>query len=141
MDLTSLPFNAHVGILPATSDDHLLRLPGAPHLLNHLGTVHASALFSLAEASSGEFLNRQVAATGRQDIGAVVRKAECKYSSPASGELTSASPTEPDALQEAIRSLEDGKRTLFTIDIDLHDTSGTRIARFSFTWFLFVVAS
>jgi len=51
MEMTSLHFNAHVSILPAISDDHLLRLPSADHLLNHLGTVHASALFSLAEAS------------------------------------------------------------------------------------------
>ena len=128
-----------VGILPATSADHLLRLPAADHLLNHLGTVHASALFSLAEASSGEFLTRQVTATERTDIGAVVRKAECKYSSPASGELVATSSTDPAALQDTIFSLVDGKRTLTIIDIDLQDTSGKRLAKFSFTWFLFVL--
>ena len=74
MDVISLPFNAHVGLARSETKGCLLELaPRAEHL-NHLGTVHASALYALAEATSGEFL---VQARGdREAIGGVVRRAE-----------------------------------------------------------------
>ena len=58
MDVTDLPFNALIGIERAEANNALLRLPSDPRYLNHLGSVHASALLALAEASSGEFLLR-----------------------------------------------------------------------------------
>jgi len=45
-------------------------MPESPLLLNHVGTVHASVQFALAEASSGEFLLRHlgvVTMTGQYD--------------------------------------------------------------------------
>jgi len=39
---------------------YILEMPESPLLLNHVGTVHASVQFALAEASSGEFLLRHL---------------------------------------------------------------------------------
>ena len=44
MDVTDLPFNALIGIERAEANNALLRLPSDPRYLNHLGSVHASAL-------------------------------------------------------------------------------------------------
>ena len=58
--VTELPFNSFLGIELASDPAHLLRLPAGAQYLNHLGTVHASAQLALAEASSGEFLLREL---------------------------------------------------------------------------------
>ena len=58
MDLTVLPYNALIGIQKAKGVSALLTLKEHERLHNHLGTIHAAALFSLAEASSAEFLLR-----------------------------------------------------------------------------------
>jgi len=56
-------------------------LDNRPEYRNHLNTVHASALFALAEASSGYFLLNEFSEL--TDIIPVVRKVETKYKKPA----------------------------------------------------------
>jgi acyl-coenzyme A thioesterase PaaI-like protein len=51
--VTDLPFNRLLGLQPADDATKLLQLPAGGQHLNHLGTVHASALLALAEASNG----------------------------------------------------------------------------------------
>ena len=55
MDVTDLPFNALIGIERAEANNALLRLPSDTRYLNHLGSVHASALLALAEAPVASF--------------------------------------------------------------------------------------
>jgi hypothetical protein len=55
LNITLLPFNKLIGLEPA-GPDCMVGLPEGPQYLNHLGTVHASALLAVAEAGSGEFL-------------------------------------------------------------------------------------
>lgn len=44
MDVTQLPFNRLVGLIPADADsDFLVTLPNGPQYLNHIGTVVLSA--------------------------------------------------------------------------------------------------
>lgn len=134
IEITQLPFNAHLGIEKCAAGQHLLKLPFADHLKNHLGSFHASALFALAEASSGEFLLRHCGEDN--NIGAVLRKAACKYSAPATTDLLSTSDTDPLTLPEALKTVAQKGRALTTIDIHLMDASLTTVARFSFDWFL-----
>ena len=63
MDVTKLPFNHLIGIeLGDPGSDFLISLPDDVKYTNHLGTVHASALFAVAEAASGLFLLRHFGA-------------------------------------------------------------------------------
>ena len=55
-----------------------LELHDAENNNNHLGTVHASAQFALAEACSGQYLLKTFKAYSSKII-PVVRKAETKY--------------------------------------------------------------
>ncbi len=56
MDVTKLPFNHLIGLeLADPGSDFLVSLPDDVKYTNHLGTVHASALFAVAEAASGLF--------------------------------------------------------------------------------------
>jgi len=83
MDITQLPFNNFIGLKISDKTDFLLMLEERPEYRNHLNTVHASALFSLAEASSGHFLLNEFSEL--TDVVPVVRKAETKYKKPATG--------------------------------------------------------
>jgi hypothetical protein len=68
--------------LAPAGNAHILEMPESPLLLNHVGTVHASARFALAEASSGEFLLRHLGeAQGR--VFAVLRTSDVKFRKPA----------------------------------------------------------
>jgi acyl-coenzyme A thioesterase PaaI-like protein len=61
MHVTDISINKALGMqLLPVEDAHILEMPESPLLLNHVGTVHASAQFALAEASSGEFLLRHL---------------------------------------------------------------------------------
>src|ERR1035438_8092756 len=53
MDVSAIPFNRFLGL---RAGDTALTLPADPKYHNHLGTVHAGAQFSLAEAASGQWL-------------------------------------------------------------------------------------
>ncbi len=56
MDLTALPFNQLVGLGKSEQKEVLLKLSFSPKVGNHLGVVHAGAIYTLAEAASAAFL-------------------------------------------------------------------------------------
>jgi acyl-coenzyme A thioesterase PaaI-like protein len=132
--VTELPFNQLISIQPASDSAQLLRLPPGGKYLNHLGTVHASALLALAEASSGEFLLRHFGSTA--GIVPVVRRIEAKFRKPASGAVTSTASAAPDALALLDANLAAKGRALILIAVELHDESGTHALSASVEWFI-----
>ena len=132
--VTELPFNNFIGIETAGESAKLLRLPSGGQYLNHLGTVHASALLALAEASSGEFLLRHFSS----DVGVipVVRRIEAKFRKPANGAVVSTASAAPDALAQLGTDLAIKRRALIAIAVELHDESGTHALSASVEWFI-----
>ncbi|MEM7015243.1 MAG: DUF4442 domain-containing protein [Verrucomicrobiota bacterium] len=133
MDVLSLQLNAHLG-LERCNDPQLLTLPFADHLTNHMNSMHATALFGLAEAASGEFLIR--GRGDRKDIGGVVRRATSKYSAAATNQVTATSKTNPDTLVNAIEAVDAKGRALVAVEIELTEKSGNKIGQFTFDWLL-----
>lgn len=133
MDVLSLALNAHLG-LERCDAPQLLALPFADHLANHMNAIHATALFGLAEAASGEFLIR--GRGDREDVGGVVRRATSKYSAPATSRVIATSKTDPNTLTNAIESVDAKGRALVAVEIELSDESGTKIGQFAFDWLL-----
>jgi acyl-coenzyme A thioesterase PaaI-like protein len=131
--VTEIPFNALVG-LEAAADPGMLRLPAGEQYLNHLGTVHASAQLTLAEASSGEFLLRKFGQVA--GVIPVVRRLEAKFSKPARGALTSRVTTEAEAFARAEADLAAKGRALVGIEVELFDEAGTRTLSAVIEWFL-----
>lgn len=86
MHSEEIPFNKFVGLKISTKSDMVLELPEDEQYCNHLGTVHASAQFTLAEASSGEFLLKTFPDLVDTTI-PVVRDVEVKFRKPAYGKL------------------------------------------------------
>ena len=134
MDITELPFNALIGIERAQASGALLRLPSDPRYLNHLGSVHASALLALAEASSGEFLLQHFGSS--EGIVPVVRRLESKFRKPAKGLVTSTASTTPEALSRLTTELASKGRSLISVTVELHDESGVHTLSATVEWFI-----
>jgi len=75
MNVADIPFNRFLGL---RLNGSVLTLPVDPRYQNHLGAVHASAQFSLAEAASGQWLLAKFGGRAA-DYLAVVRQVELKY--------------------------------------------------------------
>ena len=139
MNILSLPFNSHVGITRSSREDCLLALDSERCHENHLGTIHASALFALAEATSGEFL---IQSRGeRTDVGGVVRRSTAKYARPATGVVSSRVKTLPEIMAEAIATVDSRGKALVEIEVELVDQADHLVGSFGFTWLITLEAS
>lgn len=132
--VTELPFNTFIGLQAAADATALLRLPSGGQYLNHLGSVHASALLALAEASSGEFLLRHFGSSA--GIVPVVRRMEARFRKPAHGAVSSSASAAPEALPQLDEELAGKGRALITVSVELHDESGTHALSASVEWFI-----
>jgi len=133
--VTELPFNAFVGLeaLPGEAAP-ALRLPGGGQYLNHLGSVHAGALLTLAEAASGEFLLRHFGSTA--GVVPVVRRLGAKFRKPAHGAVTSTAKIDDTALTQLADDLAAKGRALISVMVDLHDEAGTYVMSATVEWFI-----
>ena len=133
MNVIEIPFVKKVGITKA--DNNKLELSFASDTQNHLGTMHASAQFTLAETASGEFLQTLFP----ELIGKVVpvlRDANVKFKKPATKNLT-AYPSITDEEKEKFDSRFSNKgRASITIDVELKDADGTLTCITSYNWFV-----
>lgn len=84
MNVADIPFNRFLGLRSVNS---VLMLPADAKYDNHIGTVHASAQFALAEAASGQWLLDTFGGEAANYL-AVVRRVEVKYRRPATGGLS-----------------------------------------------------
>lgn len=136
MDITALPFNHFLGISPAEKDGAVLWLPNDRRYTNHIGSVHASALMALAEATSGAYLIAQFTGIGI-DVVPVVRRADFKFRKPALGAVFSSVVELPDDKRnEFISTLINRGRALLEIHVDVHDEHGTHALTAAFEWFV-----
>ena len=134
MDVTKLPFNEFIGLKYSDNPRFLLMLDNRSEYLNHLSTVHASALFALAEATSGHFLLEQFAEIS--DIIPVVRKAEIKYRKPVTGVVYSNAKFLNIEKQEFIETLNNKGRALLSVEISLFNTTDELVMQSVFEWFI-----
>jgi len=132
--VTELPFNRFLGLETATEPARLLSLPSGDQYLNHLGTVHASALLALAEASSGEFLLRHFGSAA--GVVPVVRRIEAKFRKPAHGAVASTASAASEALLQLDADLAAKGRALIPVAVELHDEAGTHVLSASVEWFI-----
>jgi acyl-coenzyme A thioesterase PaaI-like protein len=134
VDVTQLPFNRLVGLEPPDADGFLVSLPAGPQYLNHLGTVHASALLAVAEAGSGAFLARHLGdPTG---VVPVVRRLEAKFRRPASGRLSARAVVDPADIARWASELAARGRVSATVGVEVVDASGSVVLAAAVEWFI-----
>lgn len=136
MHVPDLAINKAMGMqFVADASAHILELPEAPLLLNHLGTIHASVQFALAEACSGEFLLRQLG-VAENGVLAVLRTSEVKFRKPARGTLRAAARFAEGAAETPAAELQSRGRVLVSVLVEVSDTQGVVTMSGQYTWFL-----
>ncbi len=129
-----VPFAAHVGV----QVDHVgdgtseATLPDADQLKNHVGTQHAGALYTLAEAASGAAMAGALAPFVADAV-SVVKRSSSRFSAPARGPIT-ATAVSARSTTEMRDEYEHAGRTAFTMDVTLTDGSGSTVSEMDFEW-------
>lgn len=136
MHVTDLPINKTLGMqLASASDGHILEMSESPLLLNHVGTVHASAQFALAEASSGEFLLRHLG-DAQSQVFAVLRTSEVKFRKPAHGPLRASARFADGVSDPLADELVSRGRALVSLLVEVADAQGVVTMSGKYDWFL-----
>ena len=130
----AVPFASHVGITitDLAKGEAVAELDEASHTLNHLGTQHAGALFTLGETASGAamigaFLERLAS------IRPVAVNSSMEYIAPGRGMITAEATgdDEPDLL---IASLDQEGKVRFDVNVYLRNDAGDDVAKMTVTW-------
>ena len=135
MDVTKLPFNDLIGLKISNRSGYFLMLDNRPAYRNHLDTVHASAQFALAEATSGYFLLNEFSEE-MPDLVPVVRKVEVKYKKPASSAVFSKAQLQETEKHEILNTLQQNGRTTLKVEVALFDETDTCIMQSVYEWFV-----
>ncbi len=136
MHVTDLALNQALGIQLAPAGlGHLLEMPETPLHLNHVGTVHASVQFALAEASSGEFLLCHLGEAQSRYF-AVLRTSSVKFRKPAHGPLRATAKFDEGVADTLNAELTSRGRALASVLVDVADTHGVITMSGQFDWFL-----
>lgn len=134
MDVTKLPFNEFIGLKFSDNPRYLLMLDDKPEYHNHLKTVHASALFALAEATSGHYLFEQF--TDLHNIIPVVRRVEVKYRKPATGKVYTAAKFDHVEKCDVIESINQKGRVLVNVEVSLFNEEDVLLMQSIVEWFI-----
>lgn len=127
-----VPFHANLDIrvLHADPGDGRALLPARRHLLNHAETVHAGALFTLADVAAGAAVLPLVW-DRVNELTFVARGAEVRYLKPARGPITAAATCGRDVTDLDLRGKVD-----VPVAVTLTDEGGTRVAAMTVHWHL-----
>ena len=135
MTIQEVPFNKYLRIQTSARKGYILELANRANLSNHLGTLHAGALFSLAEATSGEFLLKQFH-NSELDVIPVVRTADIKYSRPGESVIYSKAEFAEDSVEEVYTGLKSRGNIIVRVKVELFNERHERIAISNIHWFL-----
>ncbi len=130
----AVPFIGHLGleITEISAGEATVRLPRRPELTNHVGSQHAGALFTAAEAASGAaFVGAFAVRMG--DVTPLARRAEIDYVKIASGPITASAKLGVDAA-EALAILDAEGRVEFPCEIELTDGDDNLVATATVDW-------
>ena len=113
----------------------LMQLGLTDQVQNHVGSMHASAQFALAEVSSGNLLRRRFPSLQEQTV-AVVRRAEIKYSKPVNSTLTAFPYIEKADEQKLLQQMSSKGRALLAVHVELKSESGEIATYAVYHWFI-----
>jgi acyl-coenzyme A thioesterase PaaI-like protein len=137
MNILTLPFNRLIEIQLSDRDGFLLMLTDSKKYTNHLETVHASALFALAEASAGQFLLSNFPES-EMNITPVVRQVSVKYKKPAIGPIYSSVTLVNNDVEHVMSELKTRGRVQLTVKVELFDSNQILVFTGDFEWFVAV---
>src|SRR6187397_64490 len=130
----AVPFAAFLGleITEVSAGEAVVRLPERAELTNHVGSQHAGALFTVAEAASGAaFVGAFAERLG--EVTPLARRAEISYEKIAKGPIEARAKLGV-AAEEALATLDADGKVEFPCEIELFDGAATRVATATVGW-------
>jgi acyl-coenzyme A thioesterase PaaI-like protein len=128
-----VPYAKHSGIEKLREDTLAIRNKEVLH--NHIGTIHAGALYTLAESQSGLFLQQLFPALKGRVV-PLLREGSMKYRKPAE-EMVYATADVTDTVLEKFETQFSKKgRGSITVSVVLTDGSEDVCATGTFVWFV-----
>ena len=135
MDVTDIPFNKFIEITASKSNDMGLELEFKDNLKNHLGTFHASAQFALAEACSGQLLQKQFPHL-ENSVVPVLRKSDIKFKRPAQSKIIANAQIDTDTKAKFETQFEKKGRATISVPVEIMDHEGTITMSGTYEWFI-----
>ena len=133
MEITAIPFVSKVGIRKNASG--CLDLPFDESVHNYLGSVHASALFALAETASGEALQQAFPELVGKVV-PVVRDSRTRFRKPATRIVTAyPSVSQQSAVAFKQQFVKKGRSSI-SVEVEVRDSEGTIVLAGTFNWFV-----
>jgi acyl-coenzyme A thioesterase PaaI-like protein len=130
----AVPFVGHLGleITSISAGESVVLLPERTELTNHVGSQHAGALFTAAEAASGAAF---VGAFAERiaDVTPLAASAEIAYEKIANGRIEAHGKLGV-APAEALATLDADGKVEFPCEVVLTDQAGTRVATATVHW-------
>ena len=126
-----IPFVEYLGI--EQEEDSLILEP-KKELENHIGTIHASAQFTLAETASGMFLLKEF-----PDMEAVIpllRSSSVKYKAPATSKLSAKATLTQDEKERFLHQFTKKGRATICVKVEIMDIKGVVTMIGEFHWFI-----
>lgn len=132
----AVPFAAFLGIEydEVAPGRAVLRLRDDPAKHNHIGTLHAGALFSLAESASGICVMAAIAER-LNGVTPLAARAEITYRQVARGDVT-ATATIGQPVAEVLAALDEAGKVRFPVRVELTDARGEACADVVVDWHL-----
>ncbi|MFQ5345643.1 MAG: YiiD C-terminal domain-containing protein [Mariprofundus sp.] len=131
MKISDLPFNQTIGL---QVDGDSVFISQQDHLLNHVGSLHASVIHGLAEGASGHFLILNLLPLFPESL-VLAKKAVIQYRRPASGDCRACAEVSEVALQTCIVTLRRRNRAVLAVPVHVY-CKGHIIASAEFDWWL-----
>ena len=131
---SSVPFAAYVGIVidALDAESATASLPARSELTNHIATVHAGALFTLAEAASGAAMAGAIAPMLMQ-VRPVTSQASIRYMNPAKGDLTATAKTSRSSA-DLLSALRNDGVIQFDVEVAISNDNGVEVAQMTVEW-------
>jgi uncharacterized protein (TIGR00369 family) len=124
----------NIEYLELNADHALLRMADQPAYHNHIGGIHAGAMFTLAETASGAIVLAEFGDRFNEVVPLAVT-ATIRYLKVAMGPLT-AEATMSVTPDEVIAQLDSGQRPEFNVEVAIRDESGTQTGAMTIVWTL-----
>ncbi len=135
MDVTKIPFNKFIGLDKAKTDKDGLVLHVKEDLSNHLGTIHAGAQFSLAEAASGLCLMQNFPDMA-DSVLPLLRKSEIKFSRPAQSDIRAEANIDAEEKEKFHARFERKGRGVIRVSAEVRDTDNALTMSGTFEWYI-----
>ena len=128
--IKSIEFVKHLDIKQEGSN---LTLVPKKELLNHIGSIHAGAIYTLAESQSGLCLMQQFK---NKEAKALLRSSKVKYKAEAKTKLTAKCHIDQALKDKFITQLNKRGKALIDVEVKVFDNNNQLILEATFSWFI-----